>query len=256
MKKALLFAALSCVYAMPVVAAEADVDSETSGHGAVHWGYTGAGAAALWGDLAPEFEVCKTGTQQSPINIDKFIQAELPRLTYAYSPSPLSVSNTGRSVQVNYAPGSHLTLDEKVFELQSFQFHTPSEHYLDGAPYPMELEFIHKAEDGAMAIISVLVKVGAHNPVIEGIWQNVPAAGQSKSVDSVGLSAEDLMPEDKSYYTYEGSLTSPPCTEGVVWYVLKEPIEISEKQLTAFQGVFPVNARPIQPLGGRTIQGD
>ena len=249
MKKALLLSALSFAFVAPVMAAD--------GHGgSANWGYTGAIGAHKWGELSAEYEACRKGVQQSPINISKYMQEAMPALAMTYQPTPLEVVNNGHSVQVNYGPGSGFQINGKTYQLLHFHFHTPSEHYIDGAPYPMELHLVHKAEDGTLGVVGVLMKVGAHNPVIEGIWQNVPKAGSTKRVDSVAINATELLPSSKSYYAYDGSLTTPPCTEGVKWHVLKEPIELSAAQLTAFQSVFPVNARPIQALGERIVKGD
>ncbi len=292
MRKALLIAALSVCTALPAMAEDAVVVVDDHGkpmeevkaeieaatdeaqvqvfevevktpaatpHETPHtvdWGYTSGGGAYKWAELNSSYELCGSGAMQSPININQFVQEDLPALELTYSPVPLVVENNGHTVQVNYAPGSSFSIGGKAYALQQFHFHTPSEHYIDGAPYPMEAHFVHKAEDGSLAVVGVTMKVGAHNPVIEGIWQNVPQAGEIKSVNMVELSADDLMPEDKSYYSYDGSLTTPPCSEGVSWYVLKDPIEISEKQLTAFQAVFPVNARPVQALGDRSVKGN
>lgn len=221
-----------------------------------HWGYTGTGSASNWGSLDETYHACKDGMKQSPVNINKFMQGQMPPLEISYKASPLAVANNGHTIQVNMEPGSTLSLDGKTYTLAQFHFHTPSEHYLDGAPYPMEAHFVHKAEDGSLAVIGVMMKLGAHNPVIEGIWQNAPTTEGAKATDMVQVTASDLMPEDRGYYSYEGSLTTPPCSEGVRWIVLKNPIELSEKQLGAFQALFPVNARPVQPLGERMVRGD
>jgi len=276
MKKALLMTVFSFAIVMPAMAEEVAAPAaapvevvekmevkvkkpqtkRAQMHSGPHWGYVGNGAAHRWGDLSTEFEACKKGVQQSPININEFVQGQLPALSGNYQPVPLEVANNGHTVQVNYAPGSGFRAQDKNFNLLQFNFRTPSEHYVDGAPYPMEAHFVHKAADGALGVVGVMFKVGEHNPVIEGIWQNVPQAGSAKTVDGVEINAGDLMPADKSYYKYDGSLTTPPCTEGVQWYVMKEPIELSAKQLTAFQAVFPVNARPIQALGERVVTGN
>lgn len=261
MKKALLIAALSLSVSVSSNAFAEDghsgaVSAAASKSHAPHWGYVGSDAAHRWGDLAAEFEACKKGVQQSPINIDQIVQEALPPLNGSFNKTPLEVVNNGHTVQVNYAPGSGFSAYNKDFALLQFHFHTPSEHYVDGAPYPMEVHFVHKATDGTLGVIGVMMKVGAHNPVIEGIWQNVPVAGATKKVDGVSITASDLMPTSQSYYKYDGSLTTPPCSEGVKWHVMKEPIEISADQLKAFMAVFPVNARPIQPISGRLILGD
>lgn len=213
------------------------------------WGYTGEGAAAHWDG------VCKTGQKQSPINIDKFVQGEVPPLTLNYSETPLEVVNNGHTVQVNYAPGSTLTVGDATYDLLQFHFHTPSEHYLNGVPAAMEVHFVHKDKGGTLGVVGVMMKIGAENAAIKDIWSNIPAAGESKTVEGKSISALALLPSDHEYLKYEGSLTTPPCSEGVQWHVIKEPIEISHEQLLAFQTLFPVNARPVQPLHGRVPTG-
>jgi carbonic anhydrase len=207
--------------------------------------------------LEAAFEACKTGELQSPVNIEAFYQGDLPALEPAYEAVPLHVLNTGRTIEVDLGENAGvLSIAGKAYRLSQVSFRTPSEHYIDGSPYPMEAHLLHKADDGTIAIIAVLMKVGEHNPVIEGIWQNAPVAGGEKMVETVLISSADLLPESLDYYKYDGSLTTPPCSEGVQWHVLKDPIELSQAQLTAFQTVFPVNARPIQNLNGRTIRGN
>ena len=224
---------------------------------ATDWGYTGAKAAPYWGTLNAAYELCMSGENQSPINISAFLQEDAPDLAPAYQPSGLNVVNTGHTIQVNFDGGSTVAVDGGAYNLNHLSFHTPSEHYLDGAPYPMEMHFVHQAEDGSVAVIAVMLKVGNHNPVIEGIWQNAPLQpGEEKLVPTVEFSAGALMPADLEYYKYTGSLTTPPCSEGVTWYVLKTPAELSENQLKAFQALYPVNARPVQPLGERVVVGD
>lgn len=221
------------------------------------WGYTGANAAPYWGTLDPSYEACESGEKQSPINISKFLQEDLPNIEPGYTSSPLVVKNSGHTIEVGFQPGGGFSVGGVQYHLKHAHFHTPSEHYLDGAPYPMELHFVHQADDRTLGVIAAMMKVGEHNPVIEGVWLNTPiSTGGEKVIDSVEISAGDLLPASLEYYKYEGSLTTPPCTEGVQWHVLKDPIELSEKQLKAFQALFPVNARPVQALNDRVITGD
>ncbi len=239
--------------------AEHEIQEKREAHGAgqAHWGYGGAESAPYWGTLDEAYHACGAGQAQSPINISKFLQEDLADIVSAYNPSSLSVVNNGHTIQVNFESGSSFSTDNMKYDLLQAHFHTPSEHYLDGAPYPMEVHFVHKAADGALGVIGVMMKVGEHNKVIEGIWQNAPInAGDEKNIESVKISATDLMPESKEYYKYEGSLTTPPCSEGVRWHVMKDPIDVSEGQLKAFQALFPVNARPVQALNDRVVTGD
>lgn len=220
------------------------------------WGYTGSNGSVRWGDLEPNFSLCKSGTKQSPINIATFYQETMSALEPDYRSVPLTVANAGNTMRVGYAPGSGFSLDGFRYELRRIEFHTPSEHYMDGASWPMEAQFVHQGSDGSLAIIAVMIKAGKQNPTFEAILQNLPAnPGAVRKVETVNLAAGALMPESLDYYAYEGSLTMPPCTEGVQWFVLKDPVEISEDQIKAFQDRFPFNARPVQPLNGRVVTG-
>ena len=241
MKKFVLALGVSLFAVQPVLASD--------------WGYRFGNGAHRWGDISPDYALCKTGQEQSPINISAFLKTDLPALTPSYQAVPLEVANTGKSVQVNAAAGGFV-LNGNAYRLEHVHFHTPSEHYIDGAPYPMELHMVHKSDGGALAVIGVMLKVGEHNPVIEGIWQNVPAAGEAKPVSGVSINPADLLPSGRDYYMYDGSLTTPPCSEGVTWFVMKDSITLSPIQLKAFQAVFPVNARPINLLNDRVVRGN
>ncbi len=202
-------------------------------------------------------DVCASGVEQSPVNIAQFKQnPALQKLKVAYQPVPLQIVNTGRTIQVIIPPGSKFMSGEVMYDLAHVEFHTPSEHYMDGAPYPMEMQLVHKSEGGEMAIVSVMLKLGAENPAIKKIWENIPPAAGENAPKDILFSATELLPMQGMYYTYEGSLTSPPCTEGVKWHVLQNPIELSEDQLRGFQSLFLFNARSVQPLNGRLIEGN
>ncbi len=204
---------------------------------------------------AKSVNLCEVGKAQSPINLEEYLSTDLSPLAMAYKKTALDVVNTGHTIQMYYEPGSVLSVGEQRYALSQVEFYTPSEHYLNGAPYPMELQFVHVSADGVLGIVSVMVKLGAHNRVLQGLWDNIPMEGKRKTVKTVMLSAQDLMPEDKGYYHYKGSLSVAPCSEGVQWYILKEPIQVSTKQLIKFQKMFPRNARMIQPLNGRVVKG-
>jgi len=221
-----------------------------------HWGYVGAESAQHWGGLHSEYAACSEGQKQSPVNISQFAKKDLPTIGFSYAAAPLVVVNNGHTIQVDYSAGSAINVGGQNFKLAQFHFHTPSEHYLDGSPYPMEVHFVHKSDSGQLAVVGAMMKIGAANPVIENIWKNAPTQKGSKSVEAVQVNAADLLPQSKDYYAYEGSLTTPPCSEGVLWHVLKSPIEISQQQLQIFQALFPVNARPVQPLAGRVVRGN
>lgn len=223
-------------------------------HGKAHWSYSGAEAFQHWGDLSAEFHACKSGVRQSPIDINEYNAAHLPPLHPSYRPGTLEVINNGHTIQVNTANSSGLEVNDKMYQLLQFHFHTPSEHYVDGAPYPMEVHFVHKAADGTLGVVGVMMQLGKENSAIRRIWSAMPATTEDHA-GLVTMSAGDLLPANLDYYKYEGSLTTPPCSEGVQWHVAKTPIEISAAQLREFQALFSMNARPVQPLHSRDVQG-
>lgn len=220
------------------------------------WGYAGALAPQHWGALDPAFKACAEGQMQSPVNIEAYQPEELERLQIAYAPMAMHVVNSGKGVGVKVEPGSKFMAENKVYDLQAFKFQSPSEHYVNGAPYPLEMQLLHTDENGKIAALSVFFKLGLANPVIQSIWDNIPAgAGEEAMREDVMLDLSGLMPEEGAYYTYDGSLSIPPCSEGVKWYVLKTPVEISLEQLHVLQALYPMNARPVQHLNGRVVKG-
>lgn len=231
-----------------------DVAPAATPHEAAHWSYSGAGAPPFWAGLKPAFATCGAGKHQSPIDISTATITALPKLRFDYHATPLRVVNNGHSIQVNYQQGSAVVVDGKRYDLVQVHFHTPSEHTMGGKAYPMVAHLVHKAADGELLVIAVLMQTGASNPLIARIWQELPsAAGQIKVADEQSINAADLLPTDTTYFTYSGSLTTPPCTEGVKWVVLSAPVKVSEAQVDTFAALFPRNARPVKPLNGRTV---
>lgn len=223
--------------------------------GDIHWGYEGLAGPVYWGDLKPEFLTCKAGKTQSPINIVRGSSKTegLSPLSQSYQASPITMLNNGHTVQFAYAPGSSLTLDGKEYKLLQFHFHTPSEEQIDGKNFAMDAHFVHKSAEGKLAVIGLLFQVGAENPNLKELWNKLPASGDTIKSSST-LSAKSFMPSDMSYWTFDGSLTTPPCSEEVKWIVLKTPVTMSEAQLKTFRSIFPMNARPVQPLNGREVK--
>lgn len=218
------------------------------------WGYIGDKGAENWGNLSSEFEVCQLGKSQSPVNLQSAIDADLPPLKINYKDSPLRIINNGHTIQVNYQPGSFLTLDNEPYELLQFHFHHPSEHKIEGKPLPMELHLVHKNQKGDLAVIGVFLKEGAANPALQKVWQAMPTKkGREKTLSNVNINASELLPENQDYYRYFGSLTTPPCSETVNWIVLKQPVEISSPQVKKFAQIFPMNARPVQLVQRRFL---
>jgi len=226
-----------------------------SGHSGAHWSYAGETSPAHWGDLKSEFSTCKSGKQQSPINITgAHSSAALPAITPRYQSVPLHVLNNGHTIQVNIAPGSHITVAGKQYELLQFHFHSPSEHEVDGTPADMVAHLVHKAADGQLGVIGVLMKKAGNNPLIEKIWKHLPVHQGEYSKAAITINAGDLLPKTLDYYHYSGSLTTPPCSEGVNWMVLKNTVEVSADQVRAFTNIFQKSTRPVQPLNGRSLK--
>jgi len=217
------------------------------------WGYTGLEAPANWGDLSDDYARCKIGKNQSPINIQSTTAAKLVDIKFNYQPTPIDVVNNGHTIQVNYAKGSMLTLGGKHYQLLQFHFHSPSEHQVNGKPYDMVAHLVHQAADGQLGVIGILMKVGKANPVIASIWNHMPInTGDHNKVDAT-LNVSDLLPATHRYYSYSGSLTTPPCSEGVNWMVMQNPVEVSVEQVAAFTSIFAESVRPIQPANDRLI---
>ena len=221
--------------------------------GAHHWSYSGHGGPAKWAELDHEFAACKQGHVQSPIDIRGAKAADLPPIRFNYKPSPLKVIDNGHTIQVNVAPGSSIDVGDAHYELLQFHFHKPSEEKIQGKAHAMVAHLVHKGADGKLAVVAVLIDKGGTNPAIATIWKNLPKEKGKESAADATIDAAALLPADKGYYTFEGSLTTPPCSEGVRWFVLKTPVHVSEGEIAAFGKLYPMNARPTQPLNGRAI---
>jgi carbonic anhydrase len=239
-----LCATVLSVLAMPANAQESKA----------HWSYTGEDNPGKWGTLDPAYAICSAGKRQSPINITKPNTTDLPALQFNYSAVPLNIIDNGHTIQVNYPGGSTLKVGDKTYTLKQLHFHHPSEEQIDGKGYDMVAHLVHADDEGHLAVVAVLLKSGASNAFLASIWKNFPAE-KEKAIEnaSVLVNVADLLPSDHAYYTFTGSLTTPPCSEGVTWYVLRRPVQLSSEQVAAFAKVYPLNARPIQPLNGREL---
>ena len=219
-----------------------------------HWSYGKHGGPAKWGELDHSFASCQLGKVQSPIDIRDAKSADLPALKFDYKPAPLKVIDNGHTIQVNYAPGSTIDVGGKRYELLQFHFHKPSEEKIDGKAHAMVAHLVHKGSDGALAVVAVLLDKGHDNATIHAIWSHLPKQKEKEVATTATIDAAALLPADKGYYTFEGSLTTPPCSEGVRWFVLKRPMTLAASELTAFAKLYPMNARPTQPLNGRALE--
>ncbi len=221
---------------------------------APHWDYRGENGPSAWGSLAPEFALCSAGQNQSPIDVRRVYTGNEPHLQFSYRPSKLRIVNNGHTIQVNYDPGSFLKIDNRAYELVQFHFHLPSEHTVKGQPFDMEMHLVHRSAEGALAVVGVLMQRGSVSEGLQEVWEHLPGmAGEERSYQTVMVNAADLLPQNPSYYLYSGSLTTPPCSEGVRWQVLATPIEISEAQYVTFKRLFTLNARPVQPVRERFV---
>jgi carbonic anhydrase len=220
------------------------------------WTYDGA---AHWSELDPQYAVCNTGKDQSPIDIRSQEDANLPPLQFTWRNAPLRyVINNHHTIRVNYRPGNGDTLivGDKRYELTQFHFHHPSEEQIDGHAYPMEAHLMYQAADGSVAGVAVFILPGRANPLVQQVWNHMPRNEGQHAADGVDISPAALLPANRihSYSMYLGSVTAPPCTEGVKWFVLKDTVNLSRQQIEAFARLYPNDARPLQPLNGRVVQ--
>lgn len=218
------------------------------------WDYGGAENPSQWGRLGKDFALCETGRDQSPIDIRNAVDADPIPLEFSYAPTAVEVVDNGHTIQVNYPEGNTVSINGEVFDLLQFHFHTPSEHQIAGRAAAMAVHFVHRNEAGTLAVVGVLMDKGTTHPVIDQIWKSIPEKEESKAVEGIEVNPGDLLPAGESYYSYAGSLTTPPCSEEVRWHVLTESIQVSEEQLETFEKLYQVNARPIQPTNGRVIK--
>lgn len=197
---------------------------------------------------------CKAGASQSPIDINGTESARTYPLIIQYNVTPLSLVNTGKGIKQEYGFGSKMKVGSKAYDLMQFHFHTPSEHTIMGKKFPAELHFVHGNKSKVWSVIGVMIKEGAANPAAAELLANLPTTkGSTSRSNTTMINARDLIPHDKSYYRYMGSLTTSPCSEGVSWYVIKQPIEMSKAQIKALSDVMGNNARPVQSRNFRLI---
>ena len=242
-----LIAALAALACSAAFAAD-----EKPGHRA-EWSYEGTTGPSEWGRLKPEFGACAGRSNQSPIDIAGTIDAALPPLKVRYTAGGGEVVNNGHTIQANFKSGSVLSLDGRDFELKQFHFHSPSENRLSGKSYPLEAHLVHADKDGNLAVVAVFFAEGKSNPTIGAVWSRMPAAG-AKGDLSAPVSAAGLLPAGRDYYRFNGSLTTPPCTEGVRWLVMKQAATVSKEQVEQFRKTLGfANNRPVQPVFARPV---
>jgi carbonic anhydrase len=220
----------------------------------IHWSYEGDGSPANWAKLRPDYAVCATGRRQSPIDIRDGIKVDLEPIAIDYRRSQFRVLDNGHSIQVNVGEGSSIAIMGRTYQLQQIHFHRPAEERVNGKTYDMGIHFVHRDDEGHLAVIAVLLEKGPEHPLIQAIWNNMPLEVDQEVAPALSVDLNDLLPRDRSYYTYMGSLTTPPCTEDVLWMVFKQPVAISAEQIAIFTRLYKNNARPIQAANGRLIK--
>lgn len=229
-----------------------------TGHGAdAHWSYEGDTGPETWGRLKPDFTACAIGKRQSPINIEDSatLQGPAEPLQFHYQASGASVVNNGHTIQVDMLGENFVTLRGSNYKLVQLHFHHPSEERVNFKSFAMVAHLVHKNAEGQLAVVAVLLDPGAANAVINTVWTYMPLdSGDRVRMPTDALDLTALLPQDQRYYQFLGSLTTPPCTEGVLWIVLKAPTSISREQIKLFAQLFPNNARPVQPLNGRPVR--
>jgi carbonic anhydrase len=254
-------ASASSVESVPPPAPPATALADAGGPPApapVAWGYTGDVGPERWGDLQPEFSLCKNGKTQAPIDLPSKADKGpgLKALAFEYPSIPLTLLNNGHTVQVPSTGAASLSEGADKWDLVQFHLHAPSEHTLDGKRYDAEIHFVHKNAKGELAVVGVFVRKGKENKALKGFFDNAPAevGTDPKPVAGATVDLKAILPGQTGYFTYGGSLTAPPCSEGVTWFVLKTPVEASAEQLAKFHEVTHGDtSRPVQPLGERKV---
>jgi len=245
-------AGAATIVACPICQALAE-EKKVEAHGGAHRTYEGEAGPEAWGDLSADFKVCSLGMEQTPIDLKGTVRAETGAIEPSFQQMPLTIHNNGHTIQVNCAPGSRTVIAGQAFDLLQFHFHHPSEHLLSGRTFDLELHFVHKSAEGRLAVLGIFIRPGAENAALAPIWAAMPReAGEPQQIGT-SINPAALLPADRKHFRYKGSLTTPPCSEGVLWTVFKDPIEASSDQIRQFAELFPVNARPVQSLNSRFL---
>lgn len=243
--------------------AQAENRVEADHAGVAHWGYEGEEGPEFWAELNPASALCRDGARQSPVDLGEAVEGSGAALRRDYGKGALYIArnahvvdflDNGHTIQVTYDRGSTLAVGDLEFELVQFHFHAPSEHTVDGRHYPVEMHLVHQSEDGELAVIGVFIEEGEHHPAIQALINGLPAEhGEERHFEGVEIDVDAFMPLEDRFYRYEGSLTTPPCTEGVHWAVMAQRLRVSAEQIAALDAAMPENNRPVQPPGLREV---
>jgi carbonic anhydrase len=219
------------------------------------WDYGKEHGPAHWGDLDPEFAPCKVGQRQSPIDIRETVKADLPPIEFDYHPSPLRIVDNGHTIMASYASGSSIKVGADRYELKQLHFHRPSENWVRGKRYAMEAHLVHADASGRLAVVALLLETGRENALVRELWNDIPREkGKEQLRQEVQIDAAHLLPAARGYYAFDGSLTTPPCSENVSWLVLKQPVQVSAAEVAQFSKLYPNDARTLQALHGRVVR--
>jgi carbonic anhydrase len=229
---------------------------EAAGGHNIHWTYEGEEGPEHWGELDPSYATCRQGKSQSPIDIANATSQDLANVAFHYQPSAVRILNNGHTVQVNYDAGSYIEIEGQRYDVVQFHYHAPSEHAIHGQLFAAELHIVHRNANGQLAVVGILLDQGAENAAYQPVLDNLPGEESPEKNAGVKVNVMDLLPAVQTTYRYSGSLTTPPCTEGVSWFVMTTPVELSAAQIAAFEKVFEGNNRPVQSLNGRTLVED
>jgi carbonic anhydrase len=241
-------AIIGCALAFAVAAAAQEQ------HPAHTWDYGTLHGPSHWGEVVPGSAQCSTGHHQSPIDIRNPRRADLPPIRFDYKPSALDIIDNGHTIMVNYSPGSFMFVGGKKYELKQFHFHQPSEEKINGKAYEMTVHLVHADQQGRLAVVAILLQNGEDNPLVHELWNDLPKEkDKEERFNNIQIDLAGLLPADRGYYTFDGSLTTPPCSEGVTWYVLKHPVTVTGAEIEQFSKLYRDNARPTQPLYDRVV---
>jgi carbonic anhydrase len=243
----------------PTDDASAATGGSASGHGAArdagpHWSYVGPEGPEAWSHLSAEAAACGSGQRQSPIDIRDTIAVNLAPIAFAYRASAFTVRDTGHTIEARWKEPQEMTVNGRRFSLVQMHFHLPSEERVNGQGHAMVAHLVHRNEDGQLAVVAIFLDPGPAQPLVQAVWDALPLERGDVMPSAQAADLSQLLPADPRYFTYMGSLTTPPCTEGVLWLVMKQPVSLSPEQLAIFARFYPMNARPIQPAGGRVIK--
>ncbi len=237
-----------------IMAALLLLSNTTFANESTHWGYEKGNGPAHWSDINPDYSLCQSGKNQSPVNISGFIKAPHSKLNTQYLSKVNEIVNNGHTIQVNMKAGSKIKIDNDDFELKQFHFHSPSENTINGKSFPLEGHFVHADSSGNLVVLAVMFEDGDKNSIIEKLWDHMPVNMGDHENLNTDITASNLMPDNMDYYRFNGSLTTPPCSEGVRWYVLKNSIKVSEQQVEKFHStIHHANNRPVQSINARLI---